>query len=115
MALPPRRSKIRLLMRPCRKSAQNDLEAHFEAAAVVLRELDIVVVLEAADDQECRVRVEELLEWVTVSPTIWKCRWPVLPRSTCSSLSGVEGVGERWCRRGDAAGLRLEAVSLVGP
>lgn len=48
--------------------ARTQLEEHFERVAAILRDLDIDQVWEAADDQERRVLVEELLEWVTVLP-----------------------------------------------
>ena len=48
--------------------ARTQLEEHFERIASILRELDVEQVWEAADDQERRVLIEELVEWVTVLP-----------------------------------------------
>jgi hypothetical protein len=44
------------------------LAARFEEVAALLRDLDVERVWEAAEDQERRVLVVELLEWVTVFP-----------------------------------------------
>jgi len=48
--------------------ARTQLDEHFERVAAVLRDLDVDQVWEAAYDQERRVLVEELVEWVTVLP-----------------------------------------------
>jgi site-specific DNA recombinase len=48
--------------------AKKDLELRFEQVATILRELDIESVWEAADEDERRVLVQELIEWVTVFP-----------------------------------------------
>lgn len=48
------------------ESTRNALADRFEAVAAMLRDLNIEVVWEAADDQERRILVEELVEWVTV-------------------------------------------------
>ena len=50
------------------EAARNDLDEHFESVAAALRDLDVDQVWEAATDQERRVLLEELLEWVTVFP-----------------------------------------------
>lgn len=50
------------------KSAQNDLELRFEQVATLLKELDIDRVWVSADDDERRVLVEELVEWIRVLP-----------------------------------------------
>lgn len=50
------------------KVARSDLEAHFEEITKVLRSLDIVRVWDAATDEERRVFVEELIEWIRVLP-----------------------------------------------
>lgn len=48
--------------------SKNDLELRFEQVANVLRELDIDAFWGAADDEERRVLVQELIEWVKVFP-----------------------------------------------
>jgi hypothetical protein len=48
--------------------SRSDLEVRFEQVAAVLRDLDIEAVWSAAEDQERRVLVEELVEWVSVFP-----------------------------------------------
>ena len=50
------------------EAARSDLDEHFERVAAALRDLDVDQVWEAATDQERRVLIEELLEWVTVFP-----------------------------------------------
>jgi site-specific DNA recombinase len=47
---------------------KSDLELRFEEVARILTDLDIDAVWKSADDQERRVLIEELLEWVTVFP-----------------------------------------------
>lgn len=47
---------------------QGELEIRFEQVASFLRDLDIEAVWGAAEDQERRVLVEELVEWVGVFP-----------------------------------------------
>ena len=46
----------------------SELEVRFEEVAAVLRDLDIEAVWSAAEDQERRILVEELVEWVSVFP-----------------------------------------------
>jgi site-specific DNA recombinase len=50
------------------ESVKNDLEVRFEQVAALLRDLDIDAVWDAAEYQERRVLVEEMVEWVTVFP-----------------------------------------------
>jgi len=50
------------------ESVKNDLEVRFEQVAALLRDLDIEAVWDAAEYQERRVLVEEMVEWVTVFP-----------------------------------------------
>ena len=50
------------------EKAKTELDEHFERVAAALRDLDVDQVWEAATDQERRVLIEELLEWVTVFP-----------------------------------------------
>lgn len=47
---------------------QSDLERKFEEVSRILSNLDVRTVWEAAEAQERRVLVEELIEWVTVFP-----------------------------------------------
>jgi site-specific DNA recombinase len=47
---------------------KSDLELRFEQVASILTNLDIDAVWKAAEDQERRILIEELLEWVTVFP-----------------------------------------------
>jgi site-specific DNA recombinase len=47
---------------------KSDLELRFEQVASIPRDLDIDAVWKAAEDQERRVLIEELVEWVTVFP-----------------------------------------------
>ena len=54
------------------KSAQNDLELRFEQVASLLKELDIDRVWVSANDEERRVLVEELVEWIKSFPITWK-------------------------------------------
>jgi hypothetical protein len=49
-------------------TARSELDEHFERVAAALRDLDVDRVWEAATDQERRVLIEELLEWVTIFP-----------------------------------------------
>jgi hypothetical protein len=48
--------------------AKNDLELRFEQVARTLRELDIEAIWSAANLEERRVLIHELLEWVAVFP-----------------------------------------------
>jgi hypothetical protein len=48
--------------------AKDDLELRFEQVASILRNLDIDKVWAAADPDERRILIEELIEWVTVFP-----------------------------------------------
>lgn len=50
------------------KTVQNDLELRFEQVATILRDLDIDQVWDSADNDERRVLVEELVEWIKVFP-----------------------------------------------
>ena len=50
------------------EQTKNDLELRFEQVASILRELDIDTFWDAADNEERRVLIEELIEWVTVFP-----------------------------------------------
>jgi hypothetical protein len=50
------------------EKARSELDEHFERVAAALRDLDVDQVWEVATDQERRVLIEELLEWVTVFP-----------------------------------------------
>jgi hypothetical protein len=47
---------------------KSDLELRFEQVASIMRDLDVDAVWKAAEDQERRVLIEELVEWVTVFP-----------------------------------------------
>ena len=47
---------------------KSDLDLRFEQVASILSELDIEAVWKAAEVQERRVLIEELVEWVTVFP-----------------------------------------------
>jgi hypothetical protein len=47
---------------------KSDLELRFEEVARILTDLDIDTVWKSADDQERRILIEELLEWLTVFP-----------------------------------------------
>ena len=44
------------------------MDQHFERVAAALRNLDVDEVWREATDQERRILIEELLEWVTVFP-----------------------------------------------
>lgn len=48
--------------------SKNDLEVRFEEVARILGDLDIAAVWSVAEDDERRVLIEELLQWVTVFP-----------------------------------------------
>jgi hypothetical protein len=47
---------------------KTDLELRFEEVARILTAIDIDAVWKSAEEQERRVLIEELLEWVTVFP-----------------------------------------------
>ena len=47
---------------------RSDVEVRFEEVAAVLRDLDIETVWNAAEEQERRILVEELIQWVSVFP-----------------------------------------------
>ena len=47
---------------------QGELEMRFEEVAAILRDLDVEAVWMAAEDQERRILIEELVEWVSVFP-----------------------------------------------
>ena len=68
--LPSRRlGNRRRYCRPLER-VQGELELRFEQVASVFRDLDIESIWSAAEEQERRVLVEELVEWVSVFPTI---------------------------------------------
>ena len=50
------------------QAVQSDLELRFEQVAAILRDLDIDQVWGSADNEERRVLVEELVEWIKVFP-----------------------------------------------
>jgi len=49
-------------------ATRSELDQHFERVAAALRNLDVDEVWREATDQERRILIEELLEWVTVFP-----------------------------------------------
>lgn len=65
--------------------AKNDLELRFEQVATILRELDIESVWEAADEDERRVLVQELIEWVTVFPDHLEVKVSGAPPTQCAA------------------------------
>jgi hypothetical protein len=84
--------------------SRSDLEVRCEQVAAVLRDLDIEAVWSPAEEQDRRVLVEELVEWVSVFPDHLEVTVTDAPPLNVLLPGGwVEAVGFCWCRRSDAA------------
>jgi DNA invertase Pin-like site-specific DNA recombinase len=82
---------------------RSDVEIRFEQVVAVLRDLDIEAVWSAAEEQERRILVEELIEWVSVFPDHLEVTVSgapplnVLYQEVGLKKSGSDGVGGGTC------------------
>ena len=77
------------------EKARTELDEHFERVAAALRDLDVDQVWEAATDQERRVLIEELLEWVTVFPDHLEVTVAGAPPLACRSTARLDSRSRR--------------------
>jgi hypothetical protein len=93
--------------------AQTDLEARFEEVVALLSSLDIETLWEAAEDQERRVIIENMIESVTVFPDHLEVK--VAGSAALHVLySEFRLVLRAPLEPGDVHNIRLENQALVG-